>query len=84
MNLADQALVRLAHEPAVWVTVDSTQGSAPRDAGWMAVFGADIVGTIGGGRVEFDAIDEARARLALAQGAPLLRYALGPSLGTRV
>ena len=82
MNLADQALLRLAREPAVWVTVDSTQGSAPRDAGtWMAVFGADIVGTIGGGRVEFDAIDEARARLALAQGAPLLRYALGPSLG---
>ncbi|MEO6624750.1 MAG: xanthine dehydrogenase accessory protein XdhC [Burkholderiaceae bacterium] len=82
MNLADQAFERLAREPAVWVTVDSTQGSVPRDAGtWMAVFGADIVGTIGGGRVEFDAIDEARERLSAAQREPLQRYALGPSLG---
>ncbi len=82
MNQADQALERLAREPAVWVTVDSAQGSVPRDAGtWMAVFGADIVGTIGGGRVEFDAIHEARERLSGAPREPLLRYALGPSLG---
>ena len=82
MNLADQALERLTREPAVWVTVDSTQGSAPRDPRtWMAVFGAHVVGTIGGGRVEFDAIDEARGRLTLEQGEALRRYALGPSLG---
>ena len=82
MNQADQALERLAREPAVWVTVDSAQGSVPRDAGtWMAVFGADIVGTIGGGRVEFDAIHEARERLSGAPRELLLRYALGPSLG---
>ena len=69
-------------EPAVWVTVASTQGSVPRDAGtWMAVFGADCVGTIGGGHVEFQAIAHARACLA---GAPVdlqRRFALGPSLG---
>ncbi|MCB2031671.1 MAG: xanthine dehydrogenase accessory protein XdhC, partial [Rhodoferax sp.] len=69
-------------EPAVWVTVASTQGSVPRDAGtWMAVFGADCVGTIGGGHVEFQAIAHARACLA---GTPVdlqRRFALGPSLG---
>ena len=82
MNQSDQALARLAREPAVWVTVDSTQGSVPRDAGtWMAVFGTGIVGTIGGGRVEFDAISEARQRLSASPRESLLRYALGPSLG---
>ena len=52
---------RLAVEPAVLVTVEATQGSAPREAGaWMAVFARDVVGTIGGGHVEFSAIEEAR------------------------
>ncbi|MCZ2499057.1 xanthine dehydrogenase accessory protein XdhC [Xylophilus sp. Kf1] len=76
-------LHRLARSPAVLVEVVATQGSAPREAGtWMAVFALDCVGTIGGGRLEFDAIAEARAALA---GAPVdgqaRRYALGPSLG---
>lgn len=82
MKTADLALLRLAREPAVWVTVASTQGSVPRDAGtWMAVFDADCVGTIGGGHVEFLAIAHARACLA---GEPVhlqRRFALGPSLG---
>ncbi|XAH26193.1 xanthine dehydrogenase accessory protein XdhC [Xylophilus sp. GW821-FHT01B05] len=75
-------LEQLAQEPAVLVRVESTQGSVPREAGtWMAVFADSLVGTIGGGRLEFDAIDEARARLATAQPAESRRYALGPSLG---
>jgi xanthine dehydrogenase accessory factor len=54
----------LAHEDAVVVSIASTQGSAPREAGtWMAVFASQIVGTIGGGHVEFEAIAEARALL---------------------
>jgi len=83
MNLSEQALARLAQEPAVWVTVQATQGSVPRDAGtWMAVFAQGILGTIGGGRVEFEAILEARRRLAPgAGGDPVLRYPLGPALG---
>jgi xanthine dehydrogenase accessory factor len=73
---------RLAREEAVLVSVDGTQGSAPRDTGaWMAVFGGDVVGTIGGGHLEFQAIDEARRRLAGAPGDPVRQYALGPSLG---
>ena len=82
MNRAAQALARLQQQAAVWVTVDSTQGSVPRDAGtWMAVFADGVVGTIGGGRVEFEAIAEARRRLAGMPASPLLRYPLGPGLG---
>ena len=57
-------LARLALEPAVLVHVESTQGSAPREAGtWMAVFTQALVGTIGGGHLEHVAIAQARAIL---------------------
>ena len=72
----------LAAEPAVLVSVLETQGSVPREAEtWMAVFAGRVLGTIGGGHLEFDAIAQARA--ALAGGALELRrrFALGPSLG---
>ena len=78
-------LRRLALEPAVLVSVASTEGSAPRETGaWMAVFAHAQVGTIGGGHVEFEAI--ARANAQLAGAAPpgdgaVQRFALGPALG---
>ncbi len=86
-----QFLKRLACAPAVWVQVTSTQGSVPREAGtWMAVFADALVGTIGGGHLEYQAIARARA-LLLAPDAPApgqvmlpdapLRFALGPALG---
>ncbi|MDR3454453.1 MAG: xanthine dehydrogenase accessory protein XdhC [Rhodoferax sp.] len=82
MNTAEIFLSRLAHEGAVLVSVASTKGSAPRERGaWMAVFAQDLIGTIGGGHLEYQAIDTARARLAGAPGEPVLRFALGPSLG---
>ncbi|HSV55153.1 MAG TPA: xanthine dehydrogenase accessory protein XdhC [Burkholderiaceae bacterium] len=84
VNTAEQFLARLAYENAVLVSVDSSQGSVPRERGaWMAVFGAAIVGTIGGGKLEFEAIDEARERLqkGLSDAPSVLRYPLGPSLG---
>ncbi|MEQ1537005.1 MAG: xanthine dehydrogenase accessory protein XdhC [Burkholderiaceae bacterium] len=86
----------LASEDAVVVSISSTQGSAPREAGtWMAVFASQIVGTIGGGHVEFEAISEARALLNGSDtSSPSFprrrestanvfekRYVLGPSLG---
>ena len=86
----------LANEDAVIVSIASTQGSAPREAGtWMAVFASKIVGTIGGGHVEFEAIAEARAllrgedssepsfqrRWESTPEAYEKRYVLGPSLG---
>lgn len=78
----EEVTSRLATEDAVLVTVESTQGSVPREAGaWMAVFAGQEVATIGGGHLELQAIEEARRRLAGGDGAPVLRYALGPSLG---
>ena len=90
--LADLFLSRLLAAPAVLVRVHSTEGSAPRDAGaWMAVFTDFLLGTIGGGHLEHQAIERARELLALQpsktgseQGAAapeLMRMALGPSLG---
>jgi xanthine dehydrogenase accessory factor len=73
---------RLLSEAAVLVSVDATQGSAPREAGaWMAVFAGDVVGTIGGGHLEFQAIAQAREYLAGVPGDAVRQYALGPSLG---
>lgn len=84
MNAAlDQLLNRLRAEDAVLVRVESTQGSAPREAGtWMAVWADGFTGTIGGGQLEFQAMQEARELLAgrrRIDGA--VRYPLGPSLG---
>ena len=68
--------------PACLVTVESTQGSAPREVGaWMAVFANSLVGTIGGGHIEHQAIAQARLRLSGLAGAPRQRCALGPALG---
>jgi len=73
---------RLATAPAVLVCVELTQGSAPREAGaWMAVFADALVGSIGGGHLEFDAIAIARRALTGEAIVPLRRFALGPSLG---
>ena len=76
----------LVGSTACLVRVESTEGSAPREAGaWMAVFADHIVGTIGGGHLELQAIAEARRRLGgapgAAQGQPPMRFALGPALG---
>lgn len=73
---------RLERATAVLVTVATTQGSAPREAGaWMAVWPQGQVGSIGGGHLEWQALAHARAVLAGdALDGETLRYALGPSL----
>ena len=73
----------LALESAVLVRVVQTQGSAPRETGaWMAVLHTQVIGSIGGGHLEFDAIAQARTMLAGAViPAEPQRVALGPSLG---
>jgi xanthine dehydrogenase accessory factor len=80
----DQLLARLRHEDAVLVRVESTQGSAPREAGtWMAVWADALTATIGGGQLEFQATKEAREMLAGTREPfdDVQRYPLGPSLG---
>ncbi|RYX91042.1 MAG: xanthine dehydrogenase accessory protein XdhC [Comamonadaceae bacterium] len=80
-------LSRLERAPAVLVRVVATQGSAPREAGtWMAVFADVFIGTIGGGHLEYEALEKARDLLAavLPGDDPVeitVRFALGPSLG---
>jgi xanthine dehydrogenase accessory factor len=67
----------------VVVEVSGTQGSAPREAGTrMLVGAAQVWGTIGGGHLEFKAIDAARDMLRSGEAATRSEHvALGPSLG---
>jgi len=69
--------------PAMEVQVLATQGSVPREAGTRMLVGADAVaGTIGGGHLEWCAIDQARTLLAHGEAGPHdRRYPLGPALG---
>jgi len=78
----DELLRCLAQGPVARIVVSRVQGSGPRDAGaWMAVHAGGLIGTIGGGKLEFDAIADARALLAGATVERERRFALGPSLG---
>jgi xanthine dehydrogenase accessory factor len=82
VSAIDDLAKRLTEEDAMLVSVQATRGSVPRKKGaWMAVFMRGMVGTIGGGHLEFQALAEARQQLAGAPGESLMRYALGPSLG---
>ena len=82
MSDLDTLVASLTCAHACLVQVESTQGSAPREAGaWMAVFADHIIGTIGGGHLEHQAIAEARRRLAGLPGDARLRCPLGPALG---
>src|SRR4051794_32072637 len=82
MNVIKEVTKRLACADAVLVSVHETAGSVPRESGtWMAVFRDTVVGTIGGGQLELQAIEQARGRLSGMGGEAVLRYPLGPALG---
>jgi len=91
MNSWISALGALAETgtPAVLVTVLEIKGSTPREAGAkMVVTAESSQGTIGGGHLEFKAVELARELLAAQVAEPagaatpvLRRFALGPSLG---
>jgi xanthine dehydrogenase accessory protein XdhC len=69
-------------EPVVLVRVVTAKGSTPREAGVsMLVTAASVHGTIGGGRLEWDAIVRARALLAGEESAAMLEIPLGPASG---
>lgn len=66
----------------VLVTVASIKGSVPREPGAKMLVTADSVhGTIGGGHLEFKAIDIARDMLESSGTAAVHRFPLGASLG---
>lgn len=66
---------------SVLVEVTDVKGSAPRDAGaWMLVARDMIFRTIGGGQLEYMAIDHARKILAGGRDTPM-DVPLGPEIG---
>jgi xanthine dehydrogenase accessory factor len=82
----DIFLHRLRADCAVLVTVEQVQGSVPREPGaWMAVFADTAMGTIGGGHLEWDAMQQARRHLTGNPAGPTAawtrRTVLGPRLG---
>jgi xanthine dehydrogenase accessory factor len=91
VNTLSLFLSRLFTEAhTVLISVQLTRGSVPREVGaWMAVYANGVLGTIGGGRLEWDAIHHAQAMLLQAAqdpaadctGAQHVLYRLGPSLG---
>lgn len=81
--LAD-VIERLAQSPAVVrVVVAQVQGSTPREAGaYMLVDAAGLAGTIGGGRLEWEALEAAREMLQQGtRAARLMNRVLGIDLG---
>ncbi|GLS42735.1 xanthine dehydrogenase accessory protein XdhC [Methylobacterium brachythecii] len=73
----------LRAEPScVLVTVSGAAGSTPRDTdAWMVVSRTRLYGTIGGGQLEFMAIDQARRALRNGFAAENLDVPLGPAIG---
>src|SRR5271170_7612850 len=72
------------HGAAGLVSVVGAAGSVPRESGARIVLRPDggFYGTIGGGRLEYEAIDEARAALAAGRTKARFRdWTLGPNLG---
>jgi len=66
----------------VLIEITRTRGSTPREAGAFMLVGRDALwGTIGGGHMEFDAIDTARAMLAEGRRENRLDITLGPDSG---
>lgn len=69
-------------EAVALVAVVRVKGSAPREAGTrMLVTGNAYHGTIGGGRLEWDAIERARALLGAGEPAATMAVPLGPEIG---
>lgn len=70
-----------AHGRVARVVIAGHDGSSPREAGAaMLVWGDGQSGTIGGGALEWQAVQDARAQL-MAGGCRIDRQALGPKLG---
>jgi xanthine dehydrogenase accessory protein XdhC len=71
-----------AGEPAVLVTVAAALGSTPREAGArMLVQARRATGTIGGGRLEHEAIAAARRLIETGALAHNMEVPLGPAIG---
>jgi xanthine dehydrogenase accessory factor len=67
---------------AILVEIDTALGSTPRGCdACMLVTAGEIAGTIGGGHLEFHAIDVARSMLLEGTGHQTMELPLGPMMG---
>ncbi|MCK8464251.1 xanthine dehydrogenase accessory protein XdhC [Aliiroseovarius sp. S1339] len=81
-DLTQLAEVITQHGPVARVVVADTAGSTPREVGAsMLVWPGGQSGTIGGGELEYRAVDAARSLLAGDRKSTLNRMPLGPALG---
>lgn len=72
----------VAGAPLVLAEIDATRGSAPREPGaWMLIAAEAVAGTIGGGQLEYMAIDRARVLLRRRMPAETMEVPLGPAIG---
>jgi xanthine dehydrogenase accessory factor len=70
------------NEPAIVVSVATVKGSAPREAGTHMIVTADrSYGTIGGGRLEWEATARARTLLSDDSAGDTMSLPLGPEIG---
>jgi len=76
-------LAELDHEPVVMrCLIAGLRGSAPREPGAsLLLSGTRVIGTIGGGALEWAVLDDARRRRADGPLASLRRHILGIELG---
>jgi xanthine dehydrogenase accessory factor len=83
MNLHDAALQWLSEgQPAIVVEVSGHRGSVPRETGTrMLVSARAVLGTVGGGHLELQAIEHARRLLRGEALRSEQQLALGPTLG---
>ncbi|RYE09089.1 MAG: xanthine dehydrogenase accessory protein XdhC [Hyphomicrobiales bacterium] len=82
MRAGDLSRFVAAHPSSIVAELSSVRGSSPREAGAFMVVAADaLIGTIGGGALEYMVI--ARARQALRDGLPpgVMDVPLGPEIG---
>lgn len=71
-----------AHPAAIVAELTTVRGSSPRAAGTFMLISPDaIIGTIGGGALEYMVIDRARQVLASGEEADDLDIPLGPEIG---
>ncbi|TCR06706.1 molybdenum cofactor sulfurylase [Neorhizobium sp. JUb45] len=69
------------HHACILIEVTEAKGSTPRDAGTFMLVATDAIwGTIGGGQLEYMAIDNARDLLA-GSGLAEMNIPLGPEIG---
>ncbi len=72
----------MAQAPCVVVRTKRVWGSGPRESGsFMLVAEREVWGTIGGGQLEYIAIDKARGMLRRAENGMEIEVLLGPDIG---